>query len=139
MLYLGFLEMLTITLMTEGATYFSTFTLIINAPICWALRILFIWGGGEEDNKIRIFLSELALPVFLYTLLLLYFNYFLLLTNFIAGLFCFLECTWIYISIICKKILLIKIKMTNKCSCSIFEMKTVLLLLKTIKDYATLH
>lgn len=34
MLYLGFLEIETIILITKGATYFPTLTLIPNAPVC---------------------------------------------------------------------------------------------------------
>lgn len=52
MLYLGFLEVLTIILITKGATDFPTLTFILNAPVRWILCFCF-FRGREQCNKIN--------------------------------------------------------------------------------------
>lgn len=77
MLYLGFLEIETIILITKGATYFPTLTLIKSAPVCWVLCVLFLGVGSSAIKFIYLFFLNYATwekSITICTLLLLYFN-----------------------------------------------------------------
>lgn len=70
MLYLGFLEILTIILITKGATDFPTLTFILNAPIGWILRFHFLGVGSSAIKLDYLFVWIMQLEkvcIFLYS------------------------------------------------------------------------
>lgn len=113
MLYWGFLEILTIILITKGATDFLTLTFILNAPVGWILCSFFFFRGMEQCNKIRLsFCLNYATWESLYLFVLCCYCI-LIITVHIAGLCYLLEIyIHIYISTVCEKNLycLLKLK-----------------------------
>lgn len=103
MLYLGFLEILTIISITKGATDFLTLTFILNAPVGW-IYVFFLWGGMEQCNKIRLsFCLNYATWESLYLFVLCCYCI-LIITAHIAGLCYLLEIhIHIYISTVSEK------------------------------------
>lgn len=70
MLYLGFLEILTIILITKGATDFPTLTFILNAPIGWILCFHFLGVGSSAIKLDYLFVWIMQLEkvcIFLYS------------------------------------------------------------------------
>lgn len=71
MLYLGFLEILTIILITKGATDFLTLTFILNAPVGWILCSIFFLGVWSSAIKLDYLFVWIMQPekvcIFLYS------------------------------------------------------------------------